>query len=354
MNSSHRSATANLPHLSLLIVSLLVLPLAACAFDGSVPVVVKVGLVAPFEGEQRTMAYDVLSATKRAIREHNETHRDTGPLVELVALNDNGNPQDAAQKAREIAIDPDILGVLGPWSIHGALASLDIYRQAGLTVMLPGLFPAGPGAAYGEKVVQLIPDQRQVGLAAADYAVDILGARRIAVIQTGDALTEAFVSHLNTQPHLITSTLEWERDRTFVSELRAIEPELVFFNADVSEAVGFVADLTNAEIEYPLLLFGPRVDRFDFRKRVGSETNRVYIVSVVPSSASADQFVVAFEASENRSPEPQAVFAYEAARILLSAIADAGSRGTLSRDAVSAFLVPSVIVVPGKISVLNP
>ena len=46
------------------------------------------------------------------------------PRVELVALNDNGDPDLAAQLPAQLAADPDIVFVLGPPQGHTALAAL--------------------------------------------------------------------------------------------------------------------------------------------------------------------------------------------------------------------------------------
>ena len=51
---------------------------------------VKIGLVAPFEGAQRALGYDVLAAVRIAIAEQNAAGGVGGRAVALVALNDEG------------------------------------------------------------------------------------------------------------------------------------------------------------------------------------------------------------------------------------------------------------------------
>jgi len=111
--------------------------LSACSLSGNVLPVVKIGLVAPFEGPQRTMAYDILFAAKLAIKQHNDISRATGPLVELVALNDNGQPDSSKQQALQMVADPAILGVLGPWTVDTAAASNEVYLGAKLAAIYP-------------------------------------------------------------------------------------------------------------------------------------------------------------------------------------------------------------------------
>ncbi len=95
-----------------------VLFLAGCSASrlGVLPVV-KVGLIAPFEGPQRAAAYECLFAVKSAIKEYNEASRGIGPLVELVALDDSLSVEDADKRKvmQQMTIDPAVLGVVGPW-----------------------------------------------------------------------------------------------------------------------------------------------------------------------------------------------------------------------------------------------
>ena len=144
------------PILTLLIsLAVVGLALAGCRIPGSVRPVVKIGLVAPFEGPQRTLAYDALFGSRLAVQRHNRTAGPGQPLVELVALNDDGRPAESRQQAREMAIDPDIVGVIGPWSAATAQAALDEYRTGQLAVvlpevtLLPGRAPASPDLPDG-------------------------------------------------------------------------------------------------------------------------------------------------------------------------------------------------------------
>ena len=133
-------------------VAAIVVLAASCSFPGSVRSVVKIGLVAPFEGPQRNMAYDLLSAARLAMQRHNLEAGSNEPLVELVALNDDGRANESRQQAREMAVDPDIVGVVGPWSTDAALSAMGTYRAAGLAVVLPDVGPARDGRVMPDKI----------------------------------------------------------------------------------------------------------------------------------------------------------------------------------------------------------
>ncbi len=119
----------------------LALPLlAACAFPGSTKPTVKLGLSAPFEGVERDLGYDVLHAVRLAVRQQNATGGISDRyLVELVALNDFGEAEEAVIQARKMAVDPDVLGVLGGWSAESELAATPEYQSLGLAFLYPGV-----------------------------------------------------------------------------------------------------------------------------------------------------------------------------------------------------------------------
>jgi ABC-type branched-subunit amino acid transport system substrate-binding protein len=110
--------------------------LTTCSFPGSVKPTVKIGLSAPFEGRDRDLGYDVLHAVRLAVQQRNEAGG-VGEryLVELVALNDFNEPEEAILQAREMAVDRDVLGVLGGWSPATSAAAAPEYRRLGLAFL---------------------------------------------------------------------------------------------------------------------------------------------------------------------------------------------------------------------------
>jgi len=71
--------------------------------------VTKVGLVAPFEGEQRSVGYEALYAVKLALREQNEQDGVAGWNVELVALDSSNHVDLALRQALALAVDRDVV-----------------------------------------------------------------------------------------------------------------------------------------------------------------------------------------------------------------------------------------------------
>lgn len=112
--------------------------LAACCFPGSARPTVKIGLSAPFEGRYRYLGYEVLYAVRLAVRQRNEAGGvGSRYLVEMVALNDMNEPQEAVLQAHEMAADPDLLATIGGWTPATAQAAAPEYQRLGLAFVAP-------------------------------------------------------------------------------------------------------------------------------------------------------------------------------------------------------------------------
>ncbi len=115
--------------------------LTACA---SVQPVVKIGLVAPFEGAQRELGYDAIYAARLAVREINEAGGIGGYRVALVALDDRGDVALAEDTAVSLTVDPDVVAVIGHGLAETTAVAQPIYAAADLPLLPLGNSPFTP------------------------------------------------------------------------------------------------------------------------------------------------------------------------------------------------------------------
>lgn len=110
--------------------------------------VVKIGLVAPFEGRYRNLGYEVIYAVRLAVREANAAGGVAGHSVELAALDDSGDPEMAVEQARKLATDPQVVAVLGHWLDATTSAAAPEYERLSLPLLVPVASAALPASAY--------------------------------------------------------------------------------------------------------------------------------------------------------------------------------------------------------------
>jgi ABC-type branched-subunit amino acid transport system substrate-binding protein len=145
--------------------------LSACAMPGDAAPVVKIGVIAPFEGAGRPLGYAILPAVKTAVAEANASGKLGRYQVAVVAFNDDLHGPTAAAQAQALALDPEVLAVVGPWSAETAGAAEPILAEAG--------FPLGATATSGVAIPK--PGERWNDAALAQ-AADQADARIRAIL----------------------------------------------------------------------------------------------------------------------------------------------------------------------------
>lgn len=127
--------------LLLAVYCLLISALVSCA---SVQPVVKIGLVAPFEGAQREVGYDAIYAARLAVQEINAAGGVGGYRVALVALDDGGDGQLSEETGVSLTVDPAVVAVIGHGLVETTAVAKPIYTAANLPLLPLGNPPFMP------------------------------------------------------------------------------------------------------------------------------------------------------------------------------------------------------------------
>ncbi|MGH2521018.1 MAG: ABC transporter substrate-binding protein [Anaerolineales bacterium] len=246
--------------------------------------VVKIALVAPFEGRYRDVGYEVIYAVRLAVREANANGGVASYSVELLALDDAGDPDMAVEQARKVATDPQVVGVIGHWLDKSTLAAAREYDAEGIPLLATTSAPNLPASAF-----RLWP-----ALAALTTAVP----NALFCPDPCDSL----------------ENLDW-----------------LFSNLQSR------ASVSNLQLAGPPLWGQPQ-----FAALAGEAAEGVYFVAAapLPPDSTDPSFADRYHAISNGvEPRTNAVLAYDAVRLLLEAIArDVKENGKPTRAGVAAAL----------------
>ncbi|MBN2391428.1 MAG: ABC transporter substrate-binding protein [Anaerolineae bacterium] len=113
----------------------------------SLPRVIKIGLVAPFEGRYRYVGYDAIYAARLAVREINAASGAGGWSLELVAYDDRADAEFASAAARNLVIDPDVVAVIGHYQQASTDAASVVYAEVGMPLLAVGAWLTPVGAS---------------------------------------------------------------------------------------------------------------------------------------------------------------------------------------------------------------
>ncbi len=134
---------------------------------------VRIGLIAPFEGLGRPLGYAMLPTVKAAVAEANADGRLGRYRVALVVLNDDLDPAAAAAQAQALAQDGPagtgaeqvVIAVLGPFDTATAEAAAPILTRAGIPALI-----AAPASGLRAGVHSLCPTSSQIAAALQSRA----------------------------------------------------------------------------------------------------------------------------------------------------------------------------------------
>jgi len=299
---------------------LLALMAARCRFPGTVRPTVKIGLVAPFEGRYRYVGYDVIYAVRLALREVDAAGGVGGYSVELVAYDDGADPDLAVEQARKLAVDPELVAVIGHFREETTGAALPVYAAAGLPLIAPALLDDGLTAGPAP-VFRLGPPAEAVAREARGHLA-ALGLRQVALVTEGGPLGR----HLQRAP--ATSQVQIREvasplDGGWLGQVAASAAEAVFCDLDPVPAGEVALALRGAGWEGGFL-GGSELAASDFIAVASLAARGATFVTPWPFPADVSGsagFVAAYqEVSGGSPPGPLALPAYEATWVLIEAL----------------------------------
>jgi branched-chain amino acid transport system substrate-binding protein len=311
-----------------------------CLVAGCLPTLyaqptVKIGLAAPFEGLFRPLGYEALNAVKLAIAERNEQGGVEGYLVELVALNDDQDPESAVQRAREMAVDPDVMGVIGHFGEETTVAALPVYEEEGLALVVPASTSTAVTGG-GRGIFRLVADDCTIGNVAARYAAGEMTVQDVVAFGGSEDLLRCFTVGMDESGATVHRLPEGDREQ-LLSLLEEQSPDLLFFGGEALEGAELLVELRGRGSDVPVL-GGNGLNSPQLVQIAGDAAEGVTYVGITPPLGDG-RFAEAYEARSGSAPGPYAALYFDAADLLLDALERCIAReGRTSREGVMAAL----------------
>jgi branched-chain amino acid transport system substrate-binding protein len=135
----------------------------------------RVGLEAPLSGELSVLGKGMLDGAELAASRLNEGDGILGKQVEIVPIDDAGDPETGVEAARS-AIADGLDGVVGPYNSGVGIETLPLYIDAGLVPIRLTSDTATNGLGF-----TLQPMTYQIAPVASEALTEWLGARSVAI-----------------------------------------------------------------------------------------------------------------------------------------------------------------------------
>jgi ABC-type branched-subunit amino acid transport system substrate-binding protein len=291
---------------------------------GSTQPVVKIGLIAPFEELYRADGYAALHAVRLAVAQRNAAGGIGGRPVALVALNDSGRAHEAAWQARKLALDRDVMGVVGPLQLATARAAGQEFARQDVPWIAPLSLEAAerPGGFALSAPPELVGQQGIVALARHALAgpITVVSDQPSAVAGALAQAASLGISAAPLAPQEFSSAQVTSGGALWLGDTEGGARA-----ADRVSAAGAAA-----------MVGGPEIGSSVFPGRTTDPVDVSWLSSGLPIERLPEDFVAAYQSLAGALPTPQAGLVYDSANMLLDAMARAaGQDGRLDRPGVA-------------------
>ena len=304
----------------------------------------KVGLITPLTGSVSTFGISVRNAVVMGVEQINEAGGINGRPIELIIYDDKGDATEAANSVRRLIDRDQVVLVIGPVITPCVLAAAPIAQGAGIPLMTP----TGTGdtiTSIGDMIFRAAYKDSFQGETMARFAWEKMALKKVAVIYDvandySTGVMNAFRQKYQELGGEIVSLESYStNDNDFSAQLTSIyvrKPEAVFIPDYYSAAGPIIMQARQLGIEVPLL----GIDGWDSPELQNELFEGGYFsnhYSPADPRPVVQDFVSAYEAAHGAEPDALATLAYDAARILLQAISEAGvSDPAVVKDAMAA------------------
>jgi branched-chain amino acid transport system substrate-binding protein len=307
--------------------------------------VVKIAAGAPLTGPLAKQGQEVANAVKLAVEEWNAKGGVLGKQIEVLEADDQGNPQVGVAAAEKVVADPAVVGAI--WGITSVtcIPVSEILEQANLVMISPGCTNPQVTDRGLKSVNRLCARDDLQGPAGMVFAVEELGAKKVAVFDDGTTGPRGVADEVEKKGKELGVEIERYVIRSGDKDFRAIlgtvpkDIDLIYASLWAPDAALLVKQLPDVGLETPVIGPDGQYEPVDYIEASAGAAEGNYVSFLVPDLEkvpTATAFAEAFE--ERYGPvSSYGPLAYEATNLMLSAIEKVGELDRAAiRDAVRA------------------
>lgn len=319
---------------------------------------ITIGLTAPLTGDNAEYGQSFKNAIELAFEKANANGGVNGKKLTLVANDSKADPKEAANIAQKFVSDSKVLGVIGDFTSTAALAGAPIYQKGGLVQLSPT--SSHPDfTKQGTFMFRNIATQEQEGPLLADYAINNLHKKRIAVVYInndwGIVAKDNFIKGVQKLGGEIVATEPYlpEQGKDFsaiITKVRESNPELLFIGSMYTDTALIAQQARKVNFNVPLIGTGSLYSE-ELIKLGGAAVEGLYLTcSFYPLDPRPEvqDFVSSYQAKYSKAPTMFAAQAYDAANLIIEALKNGATDRASLRDKLAA--VKNFPGVTGKTS----
>jgi branched-chain amino acid transport system substrate-binding protein len=295
-------------------------------------------VAAPLSGFQANGGQTVLGGVRLAAEEINRAGGLLGYKVTVVGEDDESDSDVAVSIAEQIKSSVDagqrVLGVIGHLNSGQTLAAMEVYKDLPLVVITPTASEVSLTQKGFRNFFRVNANDTTQARVDADFLVNKLGAKRVAVIHNddpyGQGLGELISGELQRLGATVVVKLQVAVEQsTFPNEIPQIlaaQPDAIFYGGYEVETPYLRLELVEAGVTVPFLasdgaFLAATIDE------AGSAAEGIYVSAFGPrpSSAVNETWIKEYQAVEYRNPDTYSINGYSALEVLADGVRRAGT-----------------------------
>lgn len=283
---------------------------------------VSIAMAGALTGANAALGQNILNGARLAVDKHNDNNPNC--QVEIKQFDTEGDPQKATQVAPNIVGDQSVIALLGPAFSGETKATGAIFNQAGL----PFLTASATNPTLTENgwttFFRGLGNDNSQGAVVAKYLTGTLGAEKVCVVQDdsdyGVGLARVVTESLGGAADSACSASVKTGQKDFaatVSQIKAEEPDAVWYSGYYAEAAPFVSQLREGGVT-ALFASGDGTNDPEFVKQAGEASGEAILTC--PCIPAPDALAKEYEDATGQAPGVYSVEGYDLTTIMLAAI----------------------------------
>lgn len=227
-----------------------------------------------------------------------------------------------------------VLGVVGHACNTGCIATASPYSDALFTTISPACSISSGELADYPSFNQINGDGLSDGAMAADFAYHDLGIHTVVIVHDGTdigySLTDAFMGHFEALGGEIVTEIEMDGSPdsldSAADEIADSGAQLVYFGGTARNGANLIFHADGMRNLGAGFMFGNGAEKDEFAERIGEMGNGSYVIAPALTDSDAYyDFAATYATLTGEAPSPIAVYAYDAAMMLLDAAENIGT-----------------------------
>ena len=315
--------------------------LVAAAFLGSAAhaaTFLKIGVAGPFTGDQAAFGEMLKNGATLAVEEWNARGGvkvgKKKMKVDILWGDDRHDPREGVSIAHKF-VNSGAAGIVGHFNSSVSIPASTVYAEAGVVQITPGSTNPKLTEQGFSTVFRVCGRDDQQGEVAANYIVDKLKLKRIAILHDkttyGQGLadeTKRFLEKRGVKPVFYSGVVQGDKDYTPVlTAAKQTKPELVYFGGIHPEAILLVKQMRERLGMKAIFMSGDGIVTDEYYKIAGKSAEGTYITFTPDQTklAAAQNVIKNHRKRFGKEVGAYTIYSYVAMNMILNSIQATGS-----------------------------